>query len=110
MSNTSNVLPPRSPRVDVLESEAAWLFVFDVPGATRDATEVALDGGTLVVRADVAGVAGADGAELAGAVRWERAVDLPRAVDESQVQAQLDDGVLRVTVARTSPSRRIAVA
>lgn len=108
--NTQDTVAARVPRVDVLESDSVWLFVFDVPGAIREQTEVALDAGDLLVRAGVPGVTGSDGAELAEAVRWERRMELPRGVDDSQVQAQLDGGVLRVTVARSLPSRRIAVA
>lgn len=110
MNQTHTSIAARVPRVDILESDSVWLFVFDVPGATREKTEVSLDAGNLLVRADVASVADADGGEQVEAMRWERRVELPRVADESQVQAQLDQGVLRVTVARGVTTRKIAVA
>ena len=98
------VVPP----VDVFESEAAITLLADLPGVTRDQLHVRVDGDSLVVEA-TASTAGPENMELvygeAQVPAYRRQFTLSRELDTSRIEAQLRDGVLRLTLPKAEEAR-----
>ncbi len=105
-----HVIPP----VDVFEDEAAITLLADLPGVPREQLQVRVDGDSLVVEATAA-TAGPENMELVyGEARlptYRRQFTLSRELDASRIDAQLRDGVLRLTIpkAEEAKPRRIQV-
>jgi HSP20 family protein len=106
----SHVLPP----VDVYENDNAITLVADLPGVTREQLQIRLDGETLVLEA-TASIQELENMELvygeAEYPAYRRQFTLSRELDASRIEAQLRDGVLRVTLpkAEEAKPRRIEV-
>jgi HSP20 family protein len=106
----SHVLPP----VDVYENDNAITLVADLPGVTREQLQIRLDGETLVLEA-TASIHELENMELvygeAEYPAYRRQFTLSRELDASRIEAQLRDGVLRVTLpkAEEAKPRRIEV-
>jgi HSP20 family protein len=94
-----------SPPVDIFENNDGFLIVADLPGVEAESLSVEYNPPELHVRAQTAG-------NGAGPVVYERRFELGNGVDASNIDAQLQRGVLRVTL-KKSPElrpRRIAVS
>jgi HSP20 family molecular chaperone IbpA len=104
------VVPP----VDVFENESGITLVADLPGATREALQVRVDGDTLTIEATAATDAPA-GMELvyseAEFPSYRRSFTLSRELDAGRIDASLKDGVLRLAIPKTEEAkpRRIEV-
>ncbi len=113
----------RLPAMDVSESDAAYTVAFDVPGASRDALKVSVEGRRVTLgRAvdagkapvdkpvDADGEAGTAAAAATAAPRviyqerstaaYERTVVLPAEVDHAASQAKFENGVLTLTLVK----------
>jgi len=108
----------RTPALDVFESDTAYTLAFDVPGATREALKVSVEGRrvTLTTVAPQAPAAGADTTEAAPAAEaapaerplyrertapvFARTVSLPAEVDQQASQARFENGVLTLVLAK----------
>lgn len=105
-----HVIPP----VDVYEDEAAITLLADLPGVPREQLQVRVDGDSLVLEATAA-TAGPENLELVyGEARiptYRRQFTLSRELDAARIEAQLRDGVLRLTIpkAEEAKPRRIQV-
>lgn len=105
-----HVIPP----VDVFEDEAAITLLADLPGVPREQLQVRVDGDSLVLEATAA-TAGPEDMELVyGEARfptYRRQFTLSRELDATRIDAQLRDGVLRLTIpkAEEAKPRRIQV-
>ena len=111
--------PTRTPALDVAETDASYTLSFDVPGATRDALKVSVEGRrvtltTVPAEAAVAAPA-ADAGEPAtsdarpvvralyrerSAPVFARTVSLPAEVDQQASQAKFENGVLTLVLAK----------
>ena len=104
------VVPP----VDVFEDEASITLLADLPGVARDQLHVRVDGDTLVLEA-TANSSGPDDMELvygeAQCPAYRRQFTLSRELDAARIEAQLREGVLRLTIpkAEAAKPRRIEV-
>ena len=104
------VVPP----VDVFENESSITLLADLPGVTREQLQVRVDGDNLVLEA-VADTAGPENMELVyGELQcpaYRRQFTLSRELDTQRIEAQLRDGVLRLTLpkAEEAKPRRIQV-
>jgi HSP20 family protein len=108
--------PTRTPAMDVSESDSHYTLSFDVPGATRDALKVSVEGRrvTLTTAAPAAAAPSEKAAEPAVEAKpteralyreratpvFERTVALPVEVDQQASQAKFDNGVLTLTLAK----------
>jgi HSP20 family protein len=102
------------PAADVFETEDALTVVMEVPGVTREAVEIELKEGVLRVegRIDAAKYGGLEPVYTEYNVgHWTRSFALSDAVDQERIGAQLEDGVLTLTLPKTAEARprRIAV-
>lgn len=98
------VVPP----VDVFEDEAGITLLADLPGVPRDQLTLRLEGDELLIEATAA-TAGPRELELvygeAQASAYRRQFSLSRELDTARIEAQLKDGVLRLTIPRTESAR-----
>ena len=89
-------------------------MIADVPGADRDGVTVDLDDGTLTIGAEVADPQGDDETDLVRewtSGRFYRRFSLPDQIDQDRIEAQLNDGVLRLRLPKVEKAkpRRIEV-
>ncbi len=93
-----------SPRFDVRETAAGFVFRADVPGVKQDQVDITLTGNELRISGRRDEVHSDDGDRRAiSEVEYGsflRVFVLPDGVDGENVQAELKDGVLTVTVAK----------
>jgi HSP20 family protein len=105
-----SVLPP----VDVFENESGITLLADLPGVSRDRLGVHVDGDMLLIEA-TATTAGPQDMELvygeAQVPSYRRQFTLSRELDASRIDANLADGVLRLTIPKLEEAkpRRIDV-
>lgn len=99
-----HVVPP----VDVFETDSTITLLADLPGVPKDGLNVRVDGETLVLEATAAAI-GPDGMELvygeAQCPAYRRQFTLSRELDTSRIEAQLRDGVLRLTIPKAEEAR-----
>jgi HSP20 family protein len=96
MSNQEPTIRWASPAVDVLHREGSYRLLVDLPGVPKEAVELTVDDGTLNLVARRA-----DQPEHG----FRRRLKLPDAVDTEQIDAELKDGVLQVTLAPLPATR-----
>ena len=102
------------PPTDVYETEDALTVVMEVPGVGREDVEVELKNDVLRVegRIDSAKYGGLEPVYTEyGVGHWARSFSLSDKVDRERIGAQLEDGVLTLTLPKTAKAkpRRIAV-
>ena len=99
-----SVVPP----LDVFETESSNTLLADLPGVPRDRLQVRVDGETLVLEATAATV-GPDNLQLvygeAQIPTYRRQFTLSRELDAARIEAQLRDGVLRLTIPKAEEAR-----
>jgi HSP20 family molecular chaperone IbpA len=97
------------PRVDVLEDDTSLTLLADLPGVPRDQLHVRVDGDNLVLEATATIAAGPENLELvygeAQCPAYRRQFTLSRELDTSRIEAQLRDGVLRLTIPKAEEAR-----
>jgi HSP20 family molecular chaperone IbpA len=100
----AHVVPP----VDVFENDSSITLLADLPGVARDQLHVRVDGDTLVLEATAAAT-GPEQMELVyGEVQsasYRRQFTLSRELDAARIEAQLRDGVLRLTIPKAEEAR-----
>ena len=81
------------PALDVTETQDAYHIDVEVPGLRPEDINVTVDQGVLTIQ----------GERRYGSFR--RSISLPRDVDASRIQANYDNGVLRLEVPKTESSQ-----
>lgn len=111
---TRQELPALTPRVDVLEDEAGITLYADLPGVSKDALDVKVEGDSLQIEGAISAVT-PQGMEATYAEirvpRFRRSFTLSRELDPGRIDAQLKDGVLTLRIPKREEAqpRRIAV-
>lgn len=99
------VLPP----VDVFENDASITLLADLPGVAREQLQVRVDGDSLVLEATATLGAGPQDMQLvygeAQCPTYRRQFTLSRELDTGRIEAQLRDGVLRLTIPKADEAR-----
>jgi HSP20 family molecular chaperone IbpA len=99
-----HVVPP----VDVFENDNAITLLADLPGVTREQLHIRVDGDSLLLEATAA-TAGPENMELvygeAQCPAYRRQFTLSRELDTARIEAQLRDGVLRLTIPKAEDAR-----
>jgi HSP20 family protein len=90
----------RLPRTNISETEDSFVFTLEMPGLTRKDVEVTLEDDELVVKGERT-----EKQEDKGLLRreirstkFERAFTIGNAVEQDQIKAKMEDGVLTVTL------------
>jgi HSP20 family molecular chaperone IbpA len=98
----------RTPAVDVEETSQGITMWLDVPGVTRDKLEIEVHDNTLRIQGD-ASVPTPQKLELRYAEiresRYVRNFTLGSDLDTANIQANLQDGVLKLTIPRRAEAR-----
>lgn len=98
------VVPP----VDIFEDDHAITLLADLPGVQRDQLHLRIDGETLVLEATARTNGPGDMQLVYGEAQcptYRRQFTLSRELDTERVQAQLRDGVLRLTIPKSEDAR-----
>ena len=103
--------PSFSPPVDILAGDEEVVILVELPGMSRDDVSVEVQNGTVKIRGERP--ADADGRYYlrerpSGA--FSRSFSLAWELDPDSVSAKLDNGVLRVSIARRERERKIEVS
>lgn len=99
----------RTPAMDVIETDAAYSVVLDVPGVAKEQLKVSVEGRRVSVETVDAPASEAKTGERVlyrerTAARYARTVSLPAEVDQAASQAKFDNGVLTLTLAKKVPT------
>jgi HSP20 family protein len=103
------------PRMDLRETDTAFVVEADLPGMAIEDIAVHIDGTTLVIAGERKGEQADDTGNVARRERmfgkFQRTFTLPAAVEVDAVEAKYANGVLTVTVPKAEAARtkRIAV-
>lgn len=97
------------PAVDVWETEHELVYAFDLPGVPQDKISVEFDDGALTVGAEREQSAEVSKDRYYRLERrhgtFSRTVALPQGVDESKINAEYNDGVLEIHVAKPEQAK-----
>ena len=98
-----------SPRVDLAETDQAYLIELDVPGMKRDDLEVNYQDGSLTVSGERKQQEKEENSSLVRVERrfgrFYRSFDLPQSVDASKIEAKYEAGVLSIEVPKAEESK-----
>jgi len=106
--------PAMTPRVDVLEDGTGITLIADLPGVSREALDIHVEGDSLTIEGQVS-PAMPEAMEATYAEvrvpRYRRMFTLSRELDGSRIEAQLKDGVLRLRIPKQEHAqpRRVQV-
>lgn len=107
---------PRSPALDVAESDQAYTVTLDLPGVAKDDVKVSIEGRRVQIEARTGKTAERkEGERLLVRERAEssyaRSFVLPVDLDQERSTAKLDNGVLKLELAkrRSASAKQIAI-
>jgi HSP20 family protein len=101
-------VPTVSPRVDIYETEKAYVLLADMPGVGPDGLDVVAERDELIVRGRVDPPATTPDYQEFELANYYRAFALTEDLDTAAITATLKDGVLRVEIpksARVQPKK-----
>ena len=94
-------VPTAVPRVDIIEDQTGITLWADLPGVSREALEIKVEGDTLTIEGNVS-LPVSEGMEPIyaeiRAPRYARSFTLSRDLDTAAIQAKLDQGVLELRI------------
>lgn len=100
-----------NPRVDIQTDEKSWMLTFEVPGFTQDAIKVEFENKVLTVKGEKKdkkeeheGKRKYLRKEIASDL-FERSFELGDEIDENNIIAHLNDGLLTVTIAKKEKAK-----
>lgn len=102
-------------RVDVQDADKAYTVKAEVPGVNKEDIQVSIDGHTVTIKAEVKQEQTDKDAAWLRCERYygasSRSISLPDEVDEAQSKAKYDNGVLTLTLPKssTTASRKLAI-
>ena len=99
------------PVTDVLETDAAFVIVVDMPGVAPDRLDVTAEADALMIRGRVAPTPQPPRHREFELTDYAQTFMLTEDLDPSLIQASLKDGVLRITIPKspTVQPRRIQI-
>jgi HSP20 family protein len=99
-----------APQTDLMETDDAFQLRLDVPGMSKNDIEINLQNGTLTVSGERTSERTDEGEEYVRVERafgnFHRTFSLPDAVDEDNIEATYENGVLSIHVPKTEESTR----
>lgn len=104
-----------SPNVDIYETDQALTLLADLPGVKKEDLKIDLRDNTLTLIGDVETAGGSDEQDLLIEYeqgRYYRQFTLSEVIDQNRIEANLKDGVLKLTLPKVEKAtpRTIAVA
>ncbi|MDR2129221.1 MAG: Hsp20/alpha crystallin family protein [Burkholderiaceae bacterium] len=100
---------PSQIRVDVSESDAAYVVRAEIPGVSKDEIHVGIDGNVVTLRAEIKQQDCQCGDEkILRSERYygevARSFQLPQEIDQAKAKARYDNGVLTLTLPKKQAS------
>ena len=106
--------PDRQIRIDVQETEQAYLVKADMPGFKKEDIKIAVDGSTVSISATMQEQDEQTVGDTVYSERYSgsqyRSFSLPQEVDDSKTEAKYQDGVLNLTLPKKPGSGRKQIA
>lgn len=104
-----------TPEVDIFESEQQINLLADMPGVAPDDVEIDLNDSVLSISGEVKPFEGKDESDVLIEFeigRYFRQFTLSEVIDQSKINAKLEDGVLRLTLPKAGKAipRQISVS
>jgi len=101
-----NILVPEwSPLVDIMEDEKEYLIKVELPEVAKEAVKVSVEGGSLTISGERKAEKEEKNRKFHRVERFygrfERSFGIPEDADETKVNAEFKDGVLRVKLAKS---------
>lgn len=94
----------RSPALDVSETENSYILQLDLPGVTKEAVKVRIEGRKISIDAEQTRAEAREGEQSLyrerAVTRFSRQINLPKEVTQSNSSAKLDNGVLTLTLSK----------
>ena len=100
--NADLALRTTAPRIDIYETEKAYVVLADMPGVGPDGLEVVAERGELIIDGRVAPVSAAPEYQEFEATNFHRTFTLTEDLDTDDITARLRDGVLRVEIPKSA--------
>ena len=102
-------VPEWAPAVDILEDEKEYLIKVELPEIQKEDVKVTVEGGTLTIAGERKSEKEQKGRKVHRIERYygsfERSFTVPDDADDSKVNAEFKDGVLRVHLAKSEKAR-----
>jgi HSP20 family molecular chaperone IbpA len=99
--------PVVTPATDIVETSNEFVMLLDMPGADPDTLDVNLDEHVLSISARCASAAPEGYSMIYGEYRngnYERQFAVSDAIESEGIGAELKDGVLRISLPKSTPS------
>ena len=103
-------------KVDVVETDAAYVVKAEMPGVNKDEIQVSIEGDVVTIGAEVKRESETkDGERVIRTERYSgsvyRAFTLPVEIDEAASTAKYENGVLELTLAKkpAAPGRKLTI-
>lgn len=94
----------RSPALDVSETEHSYILQLDLPGVSKEAVKVRIEGRKVSIDAEQPRAEAREGEHNLyrerAVTRFSRQINLPKEVTQNNSSAKLDNGVLTLTLAK----------
>ena len=98
-----------APRLDVVETDDAFLFEFDVPGVTKEDITINLHDGVLNVSGERLSRELGENDEVVRVERFTghfyRSFSIPTAINEKKIEASYSNGVLSIRLPKAEESK-----
>jgi len=102
-------VPEWAPAVDILEDDKEYLIKVELPEVQKDAVKVTVEGGTLTISGERKAEKEEKNRKLHRVERYYgrfvRSFSIPEDAEDSKVNAEFKDGVLRVRLAKSEKAR-----
>lgn len=104
----------RQMRIDVNETEQAYLVKADMPGYKKEDIKIAVDGSLVSISATMQGEGEKTEGDTVYSERYSgsqyRSFTLPQEVDDTKTEAKYQDGVLNLTLPKKPGTARKQIA
>ncbi len=102
-------MPEWAPAVDIMEDDKEYLIKVELPEVEKDAVKVTVEGGTLTISGERKAEKEEKNRKFHRVERFygrfERSFNIPDDAENSKVNAEFKDGVLRVHLAKSGKAR-----
>lgn len=102
--------PERQIRIDVNETDQAYLVKADMPGYKKEDIKIAIDGSVVSISATMQGQEESTEGDTVYSERYSgsqyRSFTLPQDVDDTKTEAKYQDGVLNLTLPKKPGTAR----
>jgi len=94
-----------TPLSDIYETESGYLIAIDLPGIDRNALEIDIDDGRLVVKGTRVVTESKQHRSERPRGKFLRTYSVPGSVDQAKIAAEYKDGVLQISLPKRSEQK-----